>query len=115
MPIRPKRISSVRNEQVCFREDGYGVVIDIYSDDHNPPHMHVSLIGNRRIQCRYIITDTPPQSIRDLRLMKGDRDVFSTKIKNNVVCWANGTESSGVLTWKYVKAVWGSDDVFPEI
>lgn len=79
--------------------------------------MHVELVGNPKIQCRYIITKDVPQSIRDLRLMKGDRDVLNAKIKANIVCWANSMRRDGTATWLYVKEEWiemNGTDSFPE-
>ena len=98
---------------VCPKSAGYGFILVVFSNDHNPPHFHVLLNSPEKTLCRYVITDKAPQSIKDLVLMKGDSNVLSSALKNNIVEWANTTkkfklfESTG---WEVAKLFWENEN-----
>lgn len=107
---------------MCSRRRGLGVVISIYTSDSVwPPHLHAELSDNPSVHCRYIITKNAPQSVSDLRLMPGNKDVFSTEIKENIVKWANSLRPlAGTPMWPLVKEQWGMEtdnpdyEIFPD-
>ena len=72
---------------VCPKKAGYGVVLAIRTNDHNPPHFHVYFSSaNSPMVCRYLITRKIPKSVHDLVLYPNDSDSHMTrKLKENII------------------------------
>ena len=109
---------------ICRKQAGYGVILAIMSNDHNPPHFHVFLDSRNSITvCRYVLTRKAPSSIHDLVLYSGDSDKELTrKLKQNIVDWANATYigsdevDTSRTNWMHAKDVWVDNQgpsVFP--
>lgn len=95
---------------ICPHKAGYGVVLMIFSNEHNPPHFHVlKQTTDKKALCRYIITRDCPESIQDLIPLNGDTDL-SQRDKEAIVKWANATDDEARITnWNYSKIAWKNE------
>ena len=67
----------------------YGILIQMYYDDHNPPHFHV-IYG----ECRAVI------AIQDFAILCGD---LPPKAVGLVMEWANGHRTELMKDWELAR------------
>lgn len=105
-----KKIEIGAMSTICPQKAGYGVILMIFSNEHNPPHFHVlKQSTGKRILCRYLLTRDCPESIQDLIPMKGDMDL-PRRDKEAIVKWANSTDDEARITnWNYSKIAWENE------
>lgn len=97
---------------ICPQKSGYGVILMIFSNEHNPPHFHVlKQSTGKRTLCRYVLTRDCPESIQDLIPMKGDVDLPRCD-KEAIVKWASATDDEARITnWNYSKIAWKKETI----
>ena len=84
---------------VCPKRLGYGFILQIYSDDHEPAHMHMSdLIGNEIT--RILLTDKIPTKITDINEYPKDHKINNDQ-KRLILKWAKGKSKLGFNNWLY--------------
>lgn len=103
--ILENKISLNEMATVCGKMDQLGILIVIYSYDHNPPHMHIQDYDKNEI-CQILITDKIPSTINDIQLYKGS---LPNKLKEKIIEWANKNNKFGVNNWIYTLSQW---DIF---
>lgn len=91
---------------VCRKSAGYGFMMWLNSNDHEPPHVH---IGQQvtKTDAKLIITEDCPKDIYDLFFIKGS--VITGRQKRAIVAWANQLKYKGVdnfTNWDYLKDEW---------
>ena len=64
----------------------YGIVVQMFWRDHNPPHFHVRYLGYRAMV-----------DIRGLRIMKG---ALPKREKDLVLTWASAHQGELMEAWK---------------
>lgn len=66
-------------------EDGYGFIIIIHTNDHNPPHMHLYKskedIKTENYYTRVLIPDFEPYKIKDIQTYDGDMELTNSEKK----------------------------------
>ena len=97
---------------ICPQKSGYGVILMIFSNEHNPPHFHVlKQATGKRTLCRYVLTRDCPENVQDLIPMKGDTDL-QRRDKEAIVKWAGESDSqAGITHWEYSKLAWENETV----
>jgi hypothetical protein len=91
---------------VCSRRMGFGFVGIIYSNEHNPPHMHIKDLDENDLG-QILLTPEIPQDKDDIVEYKGD----VSEVKRKIVGWANNKNERGVNNWIHSLSVW---DTFQE-
>jgi hypothetical protein len=79
---------------VCSKNDGYGMIIEVYSEDHhgvlggksNPAHVHLKTPDNKYLG-KFAITRQPPRAVR--HVFDCDKNKFiPPEYKGDIVKWA---------------------------
>ena len=83
---------------ICRKKDGFGFIAQIYSNDHNPPHIHISDTDGKELGQIYI-TNKIPQKIEDILVYKGNVD----KVIDKIVEWANRKSKYLIMNWNRAK------------
>lgn len=89
---------------VCAVKLGFGFKGVIWSNDHNPPHIHISTPDNHELT-RILLIEKCPQTIDDVKIMKGDKEL-DQNTKSKIVKWANSTMKSGTTRWEFAFETW---------
>ena len=87
---------------VCKKNDGFGFIAQIYSKDHNPPHIHITETNKKELG-KILITVTTPKNIADIKEYEGSID---NEIKKKIVKWANSKSKYNILNWDRAKIAW---------
>ena len=77
---------TVEFADILSRDQNYGFLITVFSNDHNLPHAHV-LDLNRNDIGQIEITNEPPKTIDDIRLYR--TELLPIKVKETIAEWAN--------------------------
>ena len=90
---------------ICPKLKGYGFVIYVYSNDHTPPHIHISEDLNTKDIAKVAITNETPRKKKDLVILDGS---LTGAQKAALVQWANSPYVKGVnlSNWDNAKTVW---------
>lgn len=95
--------------ELLFEMSRVGVIdgwsIDIYSDDHNPPHFHFGPI-------RVCIPTVAPKNVTEMRayVFKNDQAKVSDKQLSKLVMLLQGKTSLGIETLLFMRQLWLSFD-----
>ena len=90
---------------LCRKEDGYGIVIRIQSNDHDPAHAHLLTTDLKEIS-RFLITDNKPTKYSDVKEYKGDPEI-SPEYKKKIIKWIKDNHKrTGVNNWKRLWITW---------
>jgi hypothetical protein len=90
---------------VCKKNDGYGIVIKVYSGDHEPPHAHLFDTSREELG-RFEITDDPPEDIEEIIFIDETENLLS-KHKWAIVEWANSKrKGTNIYNWEYLNVIW---------
>lgn len=92
---------------VCSKQDGFGFVARINSNDHNSPHVHILDTSGNKI-CKLQITKNKPKSKDDLVFLKVDDEELLSKISKNLLKWINTPTKYGLDRWLFLKETWES-------
>jgi hypothetical protein len=81
-----------------------------YTDgEHNPPHAHLYPPGQkpskRSLITKFLILDSPPRQISDIKVMKGKPQV-PTEYANLIVQWAKDKNELGINNWVGLRNDW---------
>lgn len=88
---------------VMSRKDGFGFEIKVNSDDHPPPHAHVTPLDSNEIIARMRITSKPPKSYLDIREYTGH---LTAKMKKKIFEWSRLPDKKYGTKWKKLVALW---------
>ena len=102
-----KELLVVEMSTVCSKKDNYGFIARIFSNDHNPPHIHIFDVSENEI-CRILITDKKPNDFYDLRTLSVDNERDFSKIREKILEFANSRNKYGFNNWDFLKATWES-------
>jgi hypothetical protein len=98
---------------VCGKNDGYGMVIEVYSEDHgvlgsksDPAHAHLKNTDNKYFG-KFAITNQSPRVAR--YVFDCDKNKFIPhEYKENIVSWSKVKyRKSEVSNWSALKLAWG--------
>lgn len=89
---------------LCSKIDGFGFSARINSNDHNPPHVHITTYDDKKI-CKLKITEKKPETVSDLKFFDIKDEKSLSKIKRKVLDWTNTTKQ-GVDMWRVMKITW---------
>jgi len=82
--------------------------IDIYSEDHNPAHAHLSTGDGVKI-CRFYIFGAVPKNSSEVAVYKGDKVPDDKKhLLSELVKWGNASSPEGFNNWKLLMFLWRS-------
>ena len=87
---------------VCSQDDGLGFIAQIYSKDHNPPHIHIAETNKKEL-CKILITEKTPKNNADITEYEGSID---KEKKKKIVKWANSKSKYNILNWDRAKTAW---------
>jgi hypothetical protein len=99
---------------VCSKNDGYGMIIEVYSEDHgilgsktDPAHAHIKATDNKYMG-KFAITDQPPRATR--YVFDCDKNKYiPPEYKEAIVKWAKmNYRNQDVSNWSALKIVWNS-------
>lgn len=88
------------NETATIITDS-GYQLDIYSNDHNPPHIHV-LYDNKEI-CKIEVMVSKPETIDDIIPY---RSVITNKVKKDLLRLLNKNNEDSLPIWLVCKTAW---------
>ncbi len=57
--------------RVCKKLDGFGFIAEIYSNEHDPAHIHIKDYDNKELG-QILLTDEIPQTKDDIQVYKGN-------------------------------------------
>ena len=86
---------------VCSKSEKYGFIAQIYSRDHNPPHIHIFNTEGKELGQIYI-TEKRPNLKKDIIIYKGNVDI----VIDNILKWAKGKSKLGIQNWNRAKQAW---------
>lgn len=98
--------------RVCQKSDGYGIVIDIYSNDHgkigdkqSPAHAHLFNTSMKEIGT-FVLTENPPRKPADVVWYRTDDppNVYAS----NILKWSRGFTKYKLNNWSFALQVWSS-------
>jgi hypothetical protein len=99
---------------VCGKNDGYGMIIEVYSEDHgvlgdksNPAHAHIKSTDNTYLG-KFAITDQPPRGAR--YVFDCDKNKYiPPEYKDNIVKWSKMKyRKLDVSNWSALKVAWST-------
>lgn len=90
---------------LAAKSDGVGFIARIYSNDHEPAHMHILDYNNKKL-AKVLLSGNTPSKINDFQFLDGelDRDMLKKLLK-----WAKGNNEEGFNNWIYSFSVWKSE------
>jgi hypothetical protein len=97
---------------VCGKNDGYGMIIEVYSEDHGvlgsksePAHAHLKTAGNKYLG-KFAITNQPPRAAR--YVFDCDKNNYiPPEYKETIVKWSKMKyRKSEVSNWAALKIAW---------
>ena len=77
---------------ICPKLKGYGFVIYVYSNDHIPPHIHISEDLNTKDIAKVAITNETPRKKKDVVILDGS---LTSSQKAALIQWANSPYVKG--------------------
>ena len=96
---------------VCHKSDGYGIIIEVYSEDHgvignkaSPAHAHVKSTSGEYLG-KFAITNEPPRSAE--YVFDCDKKVkLSLAVKHTIVKWGKAKNKEGASGWSSLRIIW---------
>jgi hypothetical protein len=97
---------------VCGKRDGYGMIIEVYSEDHgilgdksNPAHAHLKMTDGRYLG-KFAITAQPPRA--EWYVYDCDKSRFiPPEFKEKIVEWAKYKyKGQSISNWAVLKISW---------
>ena len=106
-----KEITLREMATVCKKSDGYGIIIEVLSDDHgilgdktNPAHAHVRTVSGEYLG-KFAITLQPPRGIG--HIFDCDKKFkIPPEYKKKILDWGNTNNEDDVLGWSSLKITW---------
>lgn len=99
---------------LCAKNDGFGFSARINSNDHNPPHIHITTYDGKNI-CKLKITEKKPETVGDLKFFDIKDEKSLSKIKHNILDWINTQTRYGNDKWIFIKDTWVSYHMFEKV
>ena len=88
---------------VCDKSKGFSFIVEVYSNDHNPPHMHFKY-KDTNIVAKIAITDNMPRKVEDIEIIN-DVVLSKTQLKE-IVKWASSDTGFSVPYWTAAQLAW---------
>jgi hypothetical protein len=96
---------------ICRKEDGFGIVIEIYSEDHGilgdknqPTHAHIKTTDNQYLG-KFAITKEPPRSFE--YIFDCDKsNIIPSSYKKIIVDWSSKKNKNNIKNWTALKFGW---------
>lgn len=83
--------------QLLNKNSKYSFTVWVYSEDHNPPHLHfIDKITNKLV-LKLEITDYIPTNVDELKPMKSYS--LTNTLAKEIIEWANDKNSFGLHYW----------------
>jgi hypothetical protein len=101
--MNEEHILLVEMATVCSKRMGFGFIGIIYSNDHDPPHMHICDLDKKELGQIYLNPDVP-QSSDDIVTYKGNVN----GVKKNIVKWANSKDNMNFNNWLGAIYIWNT-------
>ncbi|MDR0539347.1 MAG: hypothetical protein LBG74_02425 [Spirochaetaceae bacterium] len=96
---------------VCKKTDGYGIIIEVYSEDHgvlgdktNPAHAHLKTSSGEYLG-KFAITLQPPRNAEHIFDCDKNQPI-PTKYKNIIIEWGKSRNEDDILGWSLLKTAW---------
>jgi hypothetical protein len=92
---------------VSGRDEG-NMIVFIGSDEHNPPHAHITSL-DKSFKSRFIIKDkTIPTDPNSLQIVGGKDMELTPKIRKWIIDWAGkqSKENKEYTHWDYARHLW---------
>lgn len=91
---------------VCPKRLGYGFILQIYSDDHEPAHMHMLDLNGNEIT-RILLSDKIPTKIIDIVEYPKDPKINNDQ-KRLILKWAKGKSKTNTNNWIRSIDIWNT-------
>lgn len=91
---------------VCPKRLGYGFILRIFSDDHEPAHMHMIGLDGKEIT-RVVLSSKIPSKIDDIQEYPRDPKINNEQ-KKDILNWAKGKSKLGFNNWLYSMETWNT-------
>ena len=91
---------------VCKKSDGFGFILTINSDDHDPAHMHMFDLNDKLIT-KILIPTNKPNTISDIKIYKGSQDI-NNELKKSILQWFKGKNKLGINNWLRCVDIWNT-------
>lgn len=97
---------------ICGKNDGYGMIIEVYSEDHgvigsssDPAHAHLKTTDNKYLG-KFVITKYPPHAAR--YVLDCDKNKYiPPEYKKTIVRWSKMKyDKMKFLNWIALKLAW---------
>lgn len=86
---------------------GFGIELKIFSEDHNPAHLHVYDIKSGNLIAKIIIPSSKPSNVNSIRVY-GDEELTITQKKLILKVLNAKDKKTGTPVWKTAIIVWDS-------
>lgn len=89
----------------CKKSDGYGFIAKMYSNDHNPAHIHIYNLERIEVG-KLLINGTKPKTIEDL-IFKDATNELNSSFKKRILDWINENEwNKKFCFWLILQDIW---------
>ncbi|MBQ7501990.1 hypothetical protein IJT93_04655 [bacterium] len=92
---------------IIKEEDGFGIIIEINSEDRLPAHMHVFDASDRRLIAKVIIPSVKPDSINSIHPYQGY--TLTDAQKKVILDVMLSKRELGVHVWKVAILAWNAE------
>ena len=101
--VREQIRNMLESMELCSAQDGYGIIIEVFSEESPPARAHIYEPSGKPIGT-IRITNSKPTKESDIIVLEGE---FTSDVKNKVVKWA-GVVDDGLGNWELLIDVWGT-------
>lgn len=91
--------------KVMDKHSKFSFTVEINSNDHEPPHMHLINKKDNNLICKLVITESLPQSPNDFRCVEKDAYLTNTFCKE-LLEWAKALNEDKIQYWALAKTTW---------
>lgn len=89
---------------ICPKKLGYGFILRIYSEDHEPAHVHMLDLEGNEIT-KILLTREIPKNIDDIKEVS-EKSTLNNHQKKNFLKWAKEKSKLGVNNWLRAIDIW---------
>lgn len=90
---------------VSGKDTDFWFSVAIYSNDHNPKHMHIMSKNGEIVFLKIEITEKRPLKIEDLKCFDWNMPE-TNKIKKEIIKWAASSNKRGINYWDLALTTW---------
>ena len=81
------------------------IIIEIYSNDHNPAHCHI-LDSNKNELNRVLIDGNCPKDKSDIKIYEGETMNMEAAERKFFINWVNLVDEDGISNWRNLQRTW---------